>query len=466
MWYDIIGTREVILPRCLEYFKQFAGCIMERKVILRKCEEYDMDRVSSIIRESMEQLGARPRGRILIKPNVVTANKEYVHHSYTEPRVIESMVRVLRESYGAGDDITVGESGGIGLPTRMFFADSGIAKMAKRIGVRLADFNEEAVREVPLSRAKWHRTMLMAKSLYEAEYKIWMPKLKFHIVVDVTNALKLNIGILTHRERFLYHDDRLHEKIVDLLEPGYPDLVVTDAITVGRGFESSPYPHHLGALIISNDPVASDVVAAKIMNYDPEKVIYLAEAKARGYGSLDINDITITGDVSWEELAARMKGVDSPFQDLQKLDTPIRFYEGTNKSTGNICYGGCICSIKGVLGTADKKYEGNLKRARKSAVVMGYYQGDVIHPDDTVVLVGTCAGVSGKLEAKKVVRIKGCPVKVADLMIFGLRHLGMKSPAWDARNMVFLIYHSIVKLLMQLTVPFRGKARIHHHRAG
>jgi uncharacterized protein (DUF362 family) len=436
-----------------------------RKVIIRKCDEYDIGRISAIIREGMEELGARPRGRILIKPNVVTANRDYIHHAYTSPDVVESMVGVLRQSHGADGNITIGESGGIGLPTRLFFSDSGYAKMAARLGVTLADFNEEETRRVELKRAKWHTTMLMAKSLYEAEYKIWMPKLKYHIVVDITNALKLNIGILTHKERFLYHDDRLHEKIVDLLEPGYPDLVVTDAITVGRGFESSPYPHELGALIISNDPVASDVVAAKIMNYDPEKVVYLAEAKARGYGSLDINDITITGDVSWQELAGKMKGVDSPFQDLQKLDTPIRFYEGTNKNSGNICYGGCICSIKGVLGTAEKKYEGNLKQARKSAVVMGFYQGDVIHPDDPVILVGTCAGVSGKLEAKKIVRLKGCPVKVADLMLLGLPRLGMKSPVWDPGNLVRLVYHSAIKLFMQLTVPFRSKAKIHHPHA-
>ena len=102
-----------------------------------------------------------------------------------------------------------------------------------------------------------------------------------------------------------------------------------------------------------------------------------------------------------EELAGRIKDVDSPFQDLSKLDTPLAFYEGINKGSGNICDGGCICSIKGALGTAEKKYPGTLKNAKKAAIVMGYYKGDVIHPDDTVVMVGNCAGVSGWLEAKK-----------------------------------------------------------------
>jgi hypothetical protein len=51
--------------------------------------------------------------------------------------------------------------------------------------------------------------MLLARSLYQADYKIWMPKLKYHIVAQITNAIKLNVGILTHRERMAFHDDRL-----------------------------------------------------------------------------------------------------------------------------------------------------------------------------------------------------------------------------------------------------------------
>jgi hypothetical protein len=78
-------------------------------------------------------------------------------------------------------------------------------------------------------------------------------------------------------------------------------------------------------------------------------------------------------------------------------------------------------------------------------------------------MVGTCAGVSGRLEAGRVIHMKGCPVKVADLMIFGLRHFKMKSPAWDMRNFPLLIYHSLAKLFMQITVPLRSRAKIHHH---
>lgn len=430
----------------------------ERRVIIRKCETYDGETIKKIIKEGIEELGLRPAGKILIKPNIVTANKDYIHHSYTEPAMLGAMVGCLRNSFGQ-EEITIGESGGIGIPSRMFFAESGIKTLADKLKIPLVDFNEEQVKTIPLERAKLHKTMEVAKSLYEADFKIWMPKLKFHIVTDITNTLKLNIGILNHKERFLYHDDRLHQKIVDMLEIGYPDIIVSDAVTIGKGFESSPYPVHLGAILISNEPLACDMVAAKILGYEPENVLHLVEAKERGYGSLDFDDIVVSGDISITQLADRIKDVESPFQNLGKLDSPLTFYEGINKSSGNICYGGCICSIKGALGTAEKRSPGTLKKAKKAAIVMGYYQGDVVHPKDPVFLVGSCAGVSGKLVASKIIRRKGCPVKVKDLMIFLLIRLKIKSPVFDLRNLRLLIYHSLVSAWMKLTIPMRKKAK-------
>jgi len=362
---------------------------------------------------------------------------------------------VLREM-NPNPDITIGESGAIGIPSTLFFKDSGYTDLAKRLNVKLRNFNLEKTVTVNLSHAKWHKTLLVAQSLHDATYKIWMPKLKYHIVCEITNALKLNIGILTHKERFLYHDDRLNEKVVDLLEIGYPNLIVTDAITIGHGFESAPYPFHLGAILMSNEPLAADMVAAKILNYEPEEVVHLVEARDRGYGSLDFNDIEVSGDISIEELANKTKDIESLFQDLQKLKTPVRFYEGVNPSSGKVCYGGCICSIKGALGTGEKRFPGNLLAAKPGGIVMGYYKGDVIHPGQPVALIGTCAGVEGKLVAGKVIHIKACPVKVVDLTLRLLTKFGMKSPAFDFPYPLRMFYYLFRELLAKALIPFRG----------
>ncbi len=53
---------------------------MKHKVIIRKCPDYDADKIAGIIREGMQELGAIPEGNILLKPNTVIAHPEIFPH--------------------------------------------------------------------------------------------------------------------------------------------------------------------------------------------------------------------------------------------------------------------------------------------------------------------------------------------------------------------------------------------------
>jgi uncharacterized protein (DUF362 family) len=429
-----------------------------RKVIVWRCETYDASNIEGIIKEGIEELKENPKGKILIKPNVVCSTP-VVQSAHTHTSVVEATVNALRRMK-AGDQISIGESGGMAIPTRLFFHHAGYSRMAKRLAVPLRDFNEERCVRIRLTRAKWHKTMLAAKSLYEANYKIWMPKLKFRNACSITNALKLNVGILTHKERMLYHDDRLNEKIVDLLEVGYPNLIVSDAIEIGHGSEFAPYPYHLGAILIANDPLAIDMVAARILNYQPEDVGHLVEARERGYGTLDLRDIEIKGDVSIEELADKTSKIETPYSvnwDVQKVQSPVKFYPGINPESGRKCVGGCLNALAGSLATSELYYPGLVGGLKGMGIVIGYYKGDVVHPGEKVALIGSCAGVEGELAAGKIIRIKGCPVKGMDQAAFLFPRMGIKTPAWKFSNVFGMVYHGIVKGLMLMARPFRKR---------
>ncbi|MEW6076793.1 MAG: DUF362 domain-containing protein [Thermodesulfobacteriota bacterium] len=415
------------------------------RVILRSCPEYDADAISGILNESVRDLGVTFTGNVFIKPNVVTANKKYIHNSYTHPSAVAAMAEIVKGN--AVRRITIGESGGYGIPSRLFLKEAGYYEMARKSGVDLVDLNEHPVVKKPLSRARWHKHILLSRYIAEADVKIWMPKLKYHIFASITNCLKLNIGILTHRERMLYHDHRIHDKIVDLLEPGYPDLIVSDAIDITYGFESAPYPVRLGLLMIADHPLAVDVVAAHIMGYNPGDVLHLKIAAERGYGSLDLNDIDISGDIGLEDLKARPKGERRLFQSLQALDTPIRFFSGQAWETGQLCDGGCEGAVKGCLGTIEKRRSGSLRRAREGAIVCGVYDGDVILPAGRpVLMVGDCTRVMGRLEAEKIYRVRGCPIGARDLMLKIPFIFKLPSPMLDARDAALFVWNSIVKI--------------------
>ncbi|HOP31468.1 MAG TPA: DUF362 domain-containing protein [Spirochaetota bacterium] len=417
--------------------------ITRPRVILRQCTDYSVEHITGIIHESVKDLGHQIKGKVFIKPNVVSANREYIHNSYTHPAVVESMVGVLRERNIS--DIIIGESGGYGIPSRLFLKEAGYFEMAKRIKVPVLDMNEYPSTRIQLTKGTCHKEMMLSDLIREADYKIWMPKLKYHIFASITNALKLNIGILQHSERMLYHDYRIHEKIVDMLEAGYPDLIVSDAIDITYGFESAPYPVRLGVLLISDNPLAADAVASYIMGYNPEDVQHLKIASERGYGSLKLKDISIEGNADIEKLRKKPKGNRRLFQHLDELDTPIKFYAGCVPGTDTICDGGCEAAVKGLLGTIEKKGPGSLKKAKPGAIVHGVYKGNINMPGQPVMLLGDCTRVEGKLIAGKVYRVKGCPIGVKKLMAKLPGVFNLPNPMFDPRDAYLFIINSAEK---------------------
>lgn len=440
---------------------QFTDCVEQRlsrkrqyRVILRKCESPASDKVQAIIRESMTDLGFTPKGKVLIKPNVVTANRGYIHHSYTDPALVAQTAKLIQGG-GAGN-ITIGESGGFGIPSRLFFYESGYSKLDPSVA-RLVDFNLEPTVEQPLTRGMHHKHMAVAKSLYEADTLVWMPKLKYHICCTITCALKLNVGILTHKQRMLYHDDRLDEKIVDLLEIGYPDLVITDAIEVGTGFESAPRSMHMGVMIIADDPVAMDVVACRALGYEPEQCAHLMEAIKRGYGPKDLDQIKVEGDISLDELREKTRDIQSEYQDIHKVNTSIRFYCGNEPTRDRLCHGGCLAAVKGCLGTIDKRRPGSVAKAKPGAIVTGVYNGDVDAKGGVALLIGDCTKVNGRITARKVVRVGGCPIGAKQLFFKIPNCFALPNPTLDFRDGFLFVLFSIDKLLRKIFVALFAK---------
>lgn len=436
-----------------EKIEERLGRERQHRVIIRRCDEPTPENARRIVAECFDELGVKPHGRALIKPNVVSANRRYIHDSYTDPRLVGATAGLLAER--GADAVTVGESGGYGIPSRLFLWESGYLRL-RRLGARVVDLNTEPVVETPLARGMHHKSMRVARSLAEADFLCWMPKLKYHICCTVTCALKLNVGILTHAERMIAHDDRLDEKIVDLLEVGYPDVVVTDAIEVGHGYESAPRTVHLGAIMVSDDPVAMDAVACRLLGFDPAECVHLMLAMQRGYGPPSFDDIRVEGDVTIDELAARVAGLESEYQDIHQVNTPIRFYCGNNPDRDRFCHGGCLAAVKGCLGTIDKRRPGSVAAAKEGAIVTGVYRGDVDAGNGVALLIGDCTRVEGEIRARKIKRVGGCPIGTKQLFFALPGAFGLPSPMLDPRDAVLFALFSLDKILRRAAARLRG----------
>ena len=101
-----------------------------RKVILRRCDSYDVSAIERIVDQAIDDLGERPHGKILVKPNVVCSTP-VVRSAHTDTAVVEATVNVLRRR-AAGSEISIGESGGMAIPTRLFFHHAGYSGNGKK----------------------------------------------------------------------------------------------------------------------------------------------------------------------------------------------------------------------------------------------------------------------------------------------------------------------------------------------
>ena len=74
--------------------------VSEHKVIIRRCNDYDPKLISKIIKEGMEELGVKPFGNVLLKPNTVIAHPEIFPYAFTRKEFLDGMLDAVKETSG------------------------------------------------------------------------------------------------------------------------------------------------------------------------------------------------------------------------------------------------------------------------------------------------------------------------------------------------------------------------------
>jgi uncharacterized protein (DUF362 family) len=395
------------------------------KVILRRADAYDPTLVARIIRDGLDEFGLAPRiqGKITIKPNVVMAHHKVTPSAYTRPEFLDGLLTALEEKAQGELEIRVAEKCGAAIPTSRMFRRAGYYRLRKKHRFKLRPIEEARKKTVPLQKGKVHQKVRTSREIAERDFLIYAPKLKTNALAHgLTAALKLNIGILCDGERMWNHNYNLDEKVVDLLEIGHPDFIATDAIEVSFGGNHlTQHGHPLGVIIMAIDPLAHDVVCAHIFHLDPEKIGHLAAARARGYGTLDLGDIEIRGDISLQEIRERTKTWETGFIRADDVDCNIKIRSGEPYCTGG-CHG---VFLDWLYMIRDRKPELWAKLPAWTTVI-GKYKGDITA--DRLLLIGACTEIEGRVKAKRKIRIRGCPPKHKTLVLLLFLRAGIINP--------------------------------------
>jgi uncharacterized protein (DUF362 family) len=428
-------------------------------VILRKCEEYDATAIQAIIQDGMKELDYKPAGNIFVKPNVVYASKggKLGTNAHTSTVVVGSALSVLANTGGV-KRVDLGENTGMRIPTRMFYKQAGYYDMIRDVKkktcarVNIFCIDEERRDQLHVGGVV-HNTLRVSRKMARADSKVYLPKLKCHNVVNVTGAVKLNIGICSDDERAIRHDFMLPDKIVDLLAVGYPDFIVMDAIDVGVANEIIPTVRKLGLIIMGRNPVAVDLVATRLLGYEIKDVPYLIRAIERGYTPKRLEDIHLTGDItSLAGLASQSKRImpyDEEYyrwqdvhRELKRLQSPLRFYWGYSRTDDKSkCKYGCLMGLKLFLSVFEM-YGGKeaFRSAKPSVLVMGKVDEEIDALGNDVFLLGSCTSAR-IVNAKKIRKIDKCVMTTSDLNLGIGNKLGMKSPFLEPSYLLNFVYN-------------------------
>lgn len=127
-----------------------------------------------------------------------------------------------------------------------------------------------------------------------------LPTMKCHIYTTTTGAMKNAFGGLLTTKRHYTHSV-IHETLVDLLtiqkEIHKGMFAVMDGTVCGNGpGPRTMEPIEKDYILASDDQVAIDAIASKMMGFDPLSLPYIRLAHERGLGVGDPREIEIKGE--------------------------------------------------------------------------------------------------------------------------------------------------------------------------
>lgn len=234
--------------------------------------------------------------KVLLKPNFVESHPERPIN--TNPSVIASVAHACLRLGAA--QVIVGEASGHRRDPWFSVLNPSLRAILDK-KVRCVDLNHgDAVAVSNKGGLTGFSHFYLAKPVAEADVLISLPKMKTHHWVGVTLCLKNLFGVLPGIyygwPKNLLHFRGIERSILDLARTVKVHYGVIDGVVGMEG--DGPImgkAKSVGALVLSSFPLAADSTAARIMGFDPRKILYLAQA-GRFLPGLKPQDVVIRGE--------------------------------------------------------------------------------------------------------------------------------------------------------------------------
>ncbi len=268
------------------------------QVAILEAKDYEIP-LKNIVLRGIKLFRLNLQGKtVVLKPNLVESDPGGVIN--THPAVIHAAIEAFK-SLGARE-VLVAEGPGHRRDNEYLLTASGLYPILKDYKVRYVDLNYDDVRLLKLrSRFTELNHLYFPETVLKADLLVSMPKLKTHHWAGVTLSLKNMFGLIPGAiygwPKNILHWAGIHESILDINSTlPVPQFAIVDGIVGMEG--NGPIqgkPKVCGTLILGDDLVAVDATAARLMQINPEKIKYLAQA-GEFLGNLDEEKILQMGE--------------------------------------------------------------------------------------------------------------------------------------------------------------------------
>jgi len=237
---------------------------------------------------------------VAIKPNDTWASEDDTT-GITQPDTLHAVLQIVKR-FGPRELIVTGGAGAA--ETDDVFRIGGLMDVVNDAGATFVDHNRPPFASVDLEYAPARdvrgpqQAIMVHRRVLEYDTLIAVNQLKLHETATVTLALK-NIAMSFPAADYYGHPrstrahencffDDMHSFIAAMAKRFPIDL----AITVGHPamIGTGPLGGHAvetGLVIASTDPLAADVVGARLLGFKPQAVRHLWEARRLGIGESD-----------------------------------------------------------------------------------------------------------------------------------------------------------------------------------
>lgn len=284
------------------------------------------DNIQAAVERAIDLLGGirsvtRGKERVMLKPNLVSPTPG----ATTNREVVSALAKLMRSAH---KEVSIGEgsaaAGGFNADGRVVYRTRngdllnrmqtyvfdrlGYSELSKTLRIPLVNLHTGDMAKVKVTGGFVFEEVVLHRSLIETDLLCSVPIMKTHVLAQVTLGMKNLVGLFPGTEycsvRACMHDiaskvepSGTAAAVIDMVRANKLGLVVVDASTAmeGQG-PTDGKPVEMNLIIAGTNPLATDMVSASLMGFEPPEIPTFAWANKAGMKPTGLDEIEVRGE--------------------------------------------------------------------------------------------------------------------------------------------------------------------------